>query len=95
MKIVCETCVVNRSKPHVKSRSVKSTLAVGKNNKENSKVFLLLISPQNKSGSRYDLSNNISKIFTKFISEGKCTISLKLPEADIQIKADPVQVTIL
>lgn len=93
MKIVCDTCVVNRTKPQVKNRSVKSTLAVGKSNKENSKVFLILINgPQNKAGSRYDLTNNISKIFTKFLNEGKCTISLKLPEIDIQVKADPIQV---
>lgn len=88
MKINCESSIVYRAKPNVKSRAVNSTLAIGKNTKsDSSKLFLLLITQQNKSGTRYDLNNNIQKIFTKFVNEGKCTISLKLPEHDIQVKA--------
>lgn len=38
-----------------------------------------------------DLTNNLSNIFRKFVDEGKCTISFKLPEVDLQIKADSIQ----
>lgn len=38
-----------------------------------------------------DLTNNITNIFRKFVAEGKCTISFKVPEVDLQIKTDPVQ----
>lgn len=38
-----------------------------------------------------DLTNNIVNIFNKFINEGKCTISVKLPAHDIQIKAEAIQ----
>lgn len=38
-----------------------------------------------------DLTNNIANIFLKFVGDGKCTISLKLPELDIQIKAETIQ----
>lgn len=38
-----------------------------------------------------DLTNNITNIFRKFVADGKCTISFKLPEVDLQIKADPIQ----
>lgn len=38
-----------------------------------------------------DLTNNIAKIFGKFLDEGKCTISLKMPEIDVQVKADAIQ----
>jgi LRR-repeat protein 1 len=38
-----------------------------------------------------DLTNNICGIFRKFVDDGKCTISFKLPEIDLQIKADCIQ----
>lgn len=38
-----------------------------------------------------DLTNNLSNIFRKFVGEGKCTISFKMPEVDLQIKADSIQ----
>lgn len=38
-----------------------------------------------------DLTNNLCGIFRKFVDEGKCTISFTLPEVDLQIKADSIQ----
>jgi LRR-repeat protein 1 len=38
-----------------------------------------------------DLTNNITGIFRKFLNEGKCTISFKLPEIDLQIRANAIQ----
>lgn len=38
-----------------------------------------------------DLTNNLCGIFGKFVNDGKCTISFKLPEVNLQIKADPIQ----
>lgn len=38
-----------------------------------------------------DLTNNIAKIYRKFVDEGKCTISFKQPEVDLQMKAEPIQ----
>lgn len=38
-----------------------------------------------------DLTNNLCGIFRKFVDQGKCTISFKLPEVDLQIKADAIQ----
>lgn len=37
------------------------------------------------------MTNNLAGIFRKFVDQGKCTISFVLPEVDLQIKADPIQ----
>lgn len=93
MKLLCDVNIINRLAPHVKNRTVKSTLAIGYHppNKENSELFLILFTAQNKSGQRYKIHENVQKVFTRFISEGKATISFKVPDHDLQIKCDPVQ----
>lgn len=93
MKIVCETSVVNRQYSNVKNRLQKSTLAIGKHppNKENTQFYIMLFTVKNHTGQRYQIQNNIDKVFTRFLNEGKITISFKVPEHDIQIKSDAVQ----
>lgn len=93
MKLLCDTVVVNRQCPNLKSSSVKSTLAIGYHppGKENAELFIIHFTLKNKSGLRYKVKNNLNKIFTKFVNDGKATISFKLPEHDLQIKCDPIQ----
>ncbi|KAG5670988.1 hypothetical protein PVAND_001213 [Polypedilum vanderplanki] len=90
MKLLCETNIIRRSNREIKTRFIKSTLAIGKKD-EKSNLCIILISSSNKAGTKYDLTNNIAGIFRKFLNEGKCTISFQLPEIDLQIKADPIQ----
>lgn len=52
MKIVCETNVVRRSSSDLKGRFVKSSLAIGKKD-DKSKLCLILITANNKSGTKY------------------------------------------
>lgn len=96
MKIPCEVSLFNRQCPasFTKIRPVKSTLAIALHppNKEKSEMFLILFTPQNKTGARYKTKNNIVKVFTRFVSEGKATISFKEPAHDLLIKCDPVQI---
>lgn len=93
MKVPCEVSLLNRQCPTKKNRPVKSTLAIALHppGKEKSEMFLILFTPQNKCGSRYKTKNNIVKVFTRFVSEGKATISFKEPEHDLLIKCDPIQ----
>lgn len=79
--------------PKIKTRSLKSTIAliVHPPNKPDPELFLILFTTQNKTGQRYILKDNINRVFSRFIEEGKVTISLKLPEHDIQIKGEPIQ----
>ncbi|XP_070506787.1 leucine-rich repeat protein 1 [Chironomus tepperi] len=90
MKLLCETNVIRRSNREIKGRFLKSTLAIGKKD-EKSKLCIILITSSNKTGIKYDLTNNLAGIFRKFVDEGKCTISFVLPEVDLQIKADSIQ----
>uniref|UniRef100_A0A1A9WZU5 PIF1/LRR1 pleckstrin homology domain-containing protein n=1 Tax=Glossina brevipalpis TaxID=37001 RepID=A0A1A9WZU5_9MUSC len=99
MKILCETQVINRHTQTTKSpRMVKATLAVGyhrtaKDDSESSRKSLEIIhfTPQNKLGTRYKIYNNVEKIFTKFLQDGKATISFKQPAENLLIKCDPIQ----
>lgn len=92
MKFLCEAKISNRSAPS-SSRFYKSTIALGFHpaNEQNSPLFLMVFSAANKNGIRYKISDNIQKVFTKYIQEGKTTISFKCPEIDLQIKCDSVQ----
>lgn len=94
MKLFCETSVLNRlNQVNTKTRFTKSTLvlAVHPPNSDNSELYLLLFTPLNKTGQRYKIKDNIKKIFTKCINEGKITLSINMPEHDIFIKSESVQ----
>lgn len=95
MKLVCETCVVNRTVPVGKKPFQKTILAIGKNSEKKSEdeAVIMLITNANKGGTKYALRKNVSKIFTRFISEGKATISFNIPEHDLQIKSEVIQLT--
>lgn len=94
MKLLCQTSVLNRlNQVNSKTRFTKSTvvLAIHPPNSEKSELFILLFTPTNKTGQRYKVKDNIRKIFTKCISDGKITISVNMPEHDILIKSEPAQ----
>lgn len=94
MKIICEISVHNRLAPHVKSRSQQSTLALGyhpPNTKDADNLFIIHFSTTNKTGTRYKVKRNIEKVFTKFVGDGKTTISFKQPSHDLMIRCDPIQ----
>lgn len=94
MKLLCETVVRYRLSPGTSTaRALKSTVALGRHppNKQDAELFLILFTATNKTGTRYKITSNIERIFTKFLHEGKATISLRQPEHDLQIRCDFVQ----
>uniref|UniRef100_A0A1A9WZU6 PIF1/LRR1 pleckstrin homology domain-containing protein n=1 Tax=Glossina brevipalpis TaxID=37001 RepID=A0A1A9WZU6_9MUSC len=99
VKILCETQIINRQMhTAITPRTVKATLAVGyhcaaKDDSGSSRKSLEVIhfTPQNKLGTRYKIYNNVEKIFTKFVQDGKATISFKQPAENLLIKCDPIQ----
>ncbi|KAG5892583.1 hypothetical protein JTB14_036792 [Gonioctena quinquepunctata] len=71
-------------------KNVKSTLALCKH--PNSGEFcILLFTAQNKTGTKYNLKSNIKQVLTRFANEGKCTIQFKVPEHDLYINCDTIQ----
>lgn len=77
---------------------VKATLAVGfntsakdANGKSNKELEIILFTPQDKTGTRYKVKDNVERIFTKFLKDGKATISFKQPAENLMIKCDPIQ----
>ncbi|XP_035895431.1 leucine-rich repeat protein 1-like [Anopheles stephensi] len=94
MKLICETCTINRNVTGGKRAFLKTILAIGKGSERKSDgTKIMLITSSNKSGTQYNVPKNISKIFTRFLDEGKVTISFVMPEHDVQIKSDKVQLT--
>lgn len=93
MKLLCNTVLVNRQCPHLKSSSSKSTLALGFHppGKENAELFIIHFTVKNKTGVRYKVKDNLERVFTNFVKDGKATISFKVPEHNILITCDPVQ----
>lgn len=90
MKLLCDISVGNRLAPNIKRKSVKSTLALCKEPKSQ-EFYIILFTAQNKNGTKYGLKDNIEKIFSRCVNEGKSTIQFKKPPHDIFIKADTIQ----
>ncbi|GAB0092947.1 Leucine-rich repeat [Sergentomyia squamirostris] len=93
MKILCDVIVHNRQQPSANYKSAKSTLALGfhpPGGKPDSKLFVILFTAKSKAGTRYQLTDNLRQIFTRFVDEGKFTLSLKNPEIDLQVRCRDV-----
>lgn len=54
-------------------------------------VYFCFSTRSNKQGVKYKIKNNIRKVFTKFINNGKATISLIEPCHDLIIQSDAIQ----
>ncbi|XP_049279120.1 leucine-rich repeat protein 1 [Anopheles funestus] len=92
MKLICETCTINRTVTGGKRAFVKTILAIGKGSeRKTDEPKIMLITRGNSSGIKYNVLNNISKLFTSFLDQGKATISFITPSHDVQIKSDKVQ----
>ncbi|XP_053957759.1 leucine-rich repeat protein 1 [Anastrepha ludens] len=99
MKILCETMLQDRLTQRNRSpRYVKATLAVGYNNsakngdgKSTRQLEIMHFTPQNQAGERFKVTNNIEKIFSKFLRDGKVTIGFKEPPINLMINCDPIQ----
>ncbi|XP_011500986.1 PREDICTED: leucine-rich repeat protein 1 [Ceratosolen solmsi marchali] len=95
MKLICNVDVYNRLSSlaiNIRQRKPqKSCLIIGKQSKENDEVYLILQTKSNKIGVKYKINNNIKKIFTKFVDEGKASFRIIEPSHDINIQCDPIQ----
>lgn len=93
MRVTCEAAVIDRNQPQHKGRLLKSIISLGyhSHNEENAEMFLLHENQINKSGRRYKVKLNVNKVFTKFVNEGKATISFKEPPHDLLIQCDKVR----
>lgn len=94
MKLVCSVSIGNRILPTLSIKSnkkyIKSTLALCKHPKS-AEYYIIHFSAQNKNGTKYDVKGNISKVLTRFISDGKATIQFSTPPHDLYIQADCIQ----
>ncbi|KAG8190923.1 hypothetical protein JTE90_014403, partial [Oedothorax gibbosus] len=101
MKITCGVELVNRAHPAISARNKTkysvATLALCHKLKQremhsDKDVFLILCTHKNPRGAKYKIYNNVDKLFTKFINDGKATLRFKEPPHDLIIsKADPLQ----
>ncbi|XP_014470470.1 PREDICTED: leucine-rich repeat protein 1 [Dinoponera quadriceps] len=84
MRLKCTVRIYDRTLLS-KQRTYRSVLTISKQSDKN-EVYLLLQNLKNKEGIKYKIHNNVEKIFTKFIDDGKATISLKEPRHDLIIE---------
>ncbi|XP_065331993.1 leucine-rich repeat protein 1 [Cloeon dipterum] len=85
MKIICDLCINNLDYAGlmvVRNRARRCQISVI-NGDVSQRLFLIVQSADNKTGTRYDLTGNIDRMFERFVSEGKCTIRLKSPHVDL------------
>ncbi|XP_053634351.2 leucine-rich repeat protein 1-like isoform X3 [Cherax quadricarinatus] len=97
MRISCEVLVSNRKLPSLnlgnKRTGTQSSLGIGRlpgSKPDVSSLFIHLCTAQNKQGTKYKVVENIERVFTKYVAEGKFTIRFKEPAHDLCVKADPV-----
>ncbi|XP_063973495.1 leucine-rich repeat protein 1 [Diachasmimorpha longicaudata] len=91
MKINCNIEVVNRALPAPRKKAQRSCLAIARQSVKNNELHLLLQqTTQNKLGTKYKIDQNIEKVFTKFVNNGKATIRFKEPPHDLNIQCDSI-----
>lgn len=90
MKLLCSALLVNRAAPNAKTKSANSTIALCKQPGTN-EFCIILFTARNQQGTRYNLKNNIEKVFARYVNEGKSTIQFKQPPHDICIQANSIQ----
>ncbi|KAK0138604.1 Leucine-rich repeat protein 1 [Merluccius polli] len=96
MKLQCDVEVVHRMLPTfgMKSRGkgVRAVLSIGKHvdkTTQRTHVYMIICTAKDRAGSKYKLKDNIEKLFTWFVEEGKATVRIKEPAVDICLsKAD-------
>nr|XP_018913356.1 PREDICTED: leucine-rich repeat protein 1-like [Bemisia tabaci] len=93
MRIIAIVRLLIRDDPSrtAQLRASKTALSLGTSPNSKEGKILLLQSLQNKTGMKYKIEKNIEQIFSRFLSEGKVTIRLKIPAHDIIISGDPVE----
>ncbi|XP_043275954.1 leucine-rich repeat protein 1 [Venturia canescens] len=95
MKLMCNVEVHCRLLTTINIRSRKKgqrgCLTIARPTVKNNELVLFLQTMTNKLGTKYKIDDNIEKIFTKFVNDGKATIRLKEPPHDLIIQSDVVQ----
>lgn len=99
MRLECDTEIGYRLLEHQRSGATSKkkaaftvlTLCRKPENAEHPKptTYLLLCTAKNPAGTKYKIHNNVERIFTKFVNQGKATIQLREPKHNLIIsKAD-------
>ncbi|XP_050578961.1 leucine-rich repeat protein 1 [Bombus affinis] len=93
MKLHCNIKVNNRlfTTNVIRRKSLRSIITIGRQTVKNTDIYLLWQTLQNKHGTKYKINNNVDKIYTKFINEGKATIRFIEPPHDLIIQSDKIQ----
>lgn len=94
MKLQCLVNVVNKIHDQLNIRSsgkfVKSTLAIGKEARNDKEYFIMHFSPANKLGTKYKVKK-IKNVLVKYVSEGKTTIQFEEPPVELMIRCEVLQ----
>lgn len=91
MKLSCKVSVgVRVAGNNNKQKHVISTLAICKLPNKSNDFCIILFNAHNKNGRKYMLNNNIERIFTRCVDDGKVTIQFKEPPHDFFVQAEVI-----
>ncbi|XP_049871659.1 leucine-rich repeat protein 1 [Pectinophora gossypiella] len=94
MKLQCQVEVINRVHSSLNIRSngkyLKSTLALGREPKNENEYFILHFSSVNRTGVKYKVKS-LKQAFVKCLNEGKATLRFEDPPHDLCIKCEAIQ----
>ena len=97
MRIQAVVEITNRD-VNMSTKAVRTSIALGKKSaklckdENDPKVFIILSTVANRTGTKFNVLGNINRVFDKFVDQGKCTIQFKNPPKTLMIsKADKLQ----
>lgn len=92
MKLSCKVSVGVRvtGNNNNKQKHIISTLAICKLPNKSNDFCIILFNAHNKNGRKYILNNNIERIFTRCVNDGKVTIQFKEPPHDFFVQAEVI-----
>lgn len=94
MKLICSVRTNNRQVCPLSvtgnNKHVKSTLVLCKH-PNSSQYYMIHFSVHSKTGTKYEIKNNIQKVLTRFLDEGKATVQFVKPPHDLYVQADAIQ----
>ncbi|XP_070384062.1 leucine-rich repeat protein 1 [Dermacentor albipictus] len=97
MRLACDTEICYREyQPSRATSKKKAAFTIitlcrkpGETELQKTSTYLLLCTPRNPAGTKYKIFNNVERLFTNCVTEGKATIQLREPKHNLIIsKAD-------
>ncbi|XP_077639992.1 leucine-rich repeat protein 1 [Lonchura striata] len=88
MRLQCEVEVLSRLLPSCglrgRGRAARALLSLGRApGAAGAGIYLMVCTARDRGGARYKVQQNVERLFTRFVEEGKATVRLREPAVDL------------